>query len=90
MARFRKKPVEIEAVQWWPDQALGSFNKFDTYENKRVGTDAHGVEYTICEVGLHTLEGFMRITPGSWIITGVKGERYACKPDIFDATYQPA
>ena len=37
---------------------------------------------------IHTLEGDMRADPGDWIITGVKGERYPCKPDIFEATYE--
>lgn len=37
-----------------------------------------------------TLEGEMRVSPGDWIITGVKGERYPCKPDVFVATYEPA
>ena len=39
--------------------------------------------------GVKTLEGFMRADYGDWIITGVKGERYPCKPDIFAATYEP-
>jgi hypothetical protein len=38
---------------------------------------------------IHTLEGVMTASPGDWIITGVKGERYPCKPDIFEATYEP-
>ena len=38
---------------------------------------------------IQTLEGDMRADPGDWIITGVKGERYPCKPDIFAATYDP-
>lgn len=39
---------------------------------------------------IETLEGTMRAEIGDWIITGVKGERYPCKPDIFAATYEPA
>lgn len=39
---------------------------------------------------IQTLEGVMRAYPGDWIIRGVKGELYPCKPDIFDATYEPA
>jgi hypothetical protein len=88
--RFRKKPVVIEAVQWWPDEALGFFDEAGKYQNRRIGTDAHGVEYTVCDVGIQTLEGLMHIKPGDWIITGVKGERYPCKPDIFAATYEAA
>ncbi len=37
---------------------------------------------------IKTLEGNLQISPGDWIITGIKGERYACKPDIFKATYE--
>jgi len=37
---------------------------------------------------IKTLEGYMWVTPGDWIITGVKGEHYPCKPDIFEATYE--
>lgn len=44
------------------------------------------VDYGLIE----TLEGRMTVTPGDWIITGVKGEHYPCKPDIFQATYEPA
>jgi hypothetical protein len=38
---------------------------------------------------IHTLEGEMTAMPGDWIITGVRGEKYACKPDIFEQTYEP-
>lgn len=44
---------------------------------------------TDVEVKIETLEGTMTANPGDWIITGVKGERYPCKPDIFEATYEP-
>jgi hypothetical protein len=86
---FRKKPVVVEAVQWQPDPKLGSFQA-GGYRNHKIGYDEHGAEYLVTEVGIRTLEGFMRLTPGDWIITGVKGERYPCKPDIFAATYEPA
>ena len=45
---------------------------------------------TLKEMEIQTLEGTMRADPGDWIITGVKGEQYPCKPDIFAATYEPA
>ncbi len=41
-------------------------------------------------VDIATMEGTMTASPGDWIITGIKGERYPCKPDIFEATYEPA
>jgi hypothetical protein len=40
------------------------------------------------EMVIHTLEGDMKASPGDWIITGVEGEQYPCKPDIFEKTYQ--
>lgn len=86
MAKFRKKPVVIEAVQWSPDKKLGEF-KDGKYVNHAIGYDKHEVEYTVCNVGIRTLEGFMNINPTDWIITGVKGERYPCRADIFEATY---
>jgi hypothetical protein len=57
------------------------------YRKKPVVIEA----YQATEVTLiPTLEGTMRAEIGDWIITGVKGERYPCKPDIFAATYEPA
>ena len=73
MAKFRKKPVVIEATQWFKDG--------DHSEVKLV----HKGEYAI-----KTLEGYMQVTEGDWIITGVKGEHYPCKPDIFELTYEAA
>lgn len=75
MAKFRKKPVVIEAEQYflnghWP---LG------------VG---RGPDETNELPYIQTLEGKLFCTDGDWIITGVKGERYPCKPDIFEATYE--
>jgi hypothetical protein len=54
---------------------------------KRVMVDARRYEGTI-PLTIHTIEGDMIAMPGDWIITGVKGEQYPCKPDIFDATYE--
>ncbi|CAK7024401.1 hypothetical protein [Phascolarctobacterium sp.] len=42
------------------------------------------------ELIIQTLEGPMKAAPGDWIITGIRGEKYPCKPDIFDRTYEPA
>ena len=55
------------------------------------GTNAKtcGLEVTATQVGIQTLEGFMEAKPGDWIITDIQGERYPCKPDIFEATYEP-
>ena len=73
--KFRKKPVVIEATQWFKD---GDHPRVLPYSASGNGP------FSIC-----TLEGWMAVTPGDWIITGVKGEHYPCKPDIFDMTYEP-
>jgi hypothetical protein len=78
VAKFRKKPIVIEAEQWFPDP------------NIFFGYDRFGVEYTVLDRSIQTLEGPMKVSPGDWIITGVKGEKYPCKPDIFALTYDPA
>ena len=44
---------------------------------------------TDCQLTIQTLEGCMTASPGDWIITGVNGEQYPCKPDIFEKTYEP-
>jgi hypothetical protein len=56
------------------------------FRKKPVVVEAY---QTDVEVQIETLEGVMTASPGDWIITGVKGEQYPCKPDIFEATYEP-
>lgn len=82
MPTYRKKPVEIEAVQLpvasapaWLADAM----------------DAGTVRlWTSGAASIDTLEGTMTASKGDWIIQGIKGELYPCKPDIFAATYDPA
>lgn len=76
MARFRKKPVEIEAVQWTGDNT----NEVASFTG---GISRPGGAGLI----IPTLEGDHTASKGDWIIRGVKGEYYPCKPDIFAATY---
>lgn len=56
------------------------------YRKKPVVIEA---TQTDVELTVETLEGPLHASPGDWIITGVKGERYPCKPDVFAATYEP-
>ena len=86
--RFRKKPVVIEA-RWFngtPESALAVFEEFAIPGGKFV-PDA---DLRTGKLLIPTLEGDHTASPGDWIIKGVKGEFYPCKPDIFDATYEPA
>ena len=75
--KYRKKPVVIDAVKWVPCKGICSPH-----------VDSDGVTHTITECGIQTLEGFMRLKKGDWIITGVEGERYPCKGHIFEKTYE--
>ena len=65
------------------------------YRKKPVVIEAsqwfkHGDHPAVTDIGfIATLEGNMQVTPGDYIITGVKGEHYPCKPDIFELTYEP-
>ena len=85
MATFRKKPVVIEAEQFFPDRKPWpeGVEQFDAKRTESVGGDSslwYGWR-------IKTLEGVGEVTPGDWIITGVNGEKYPCKPDIFEKTY---
>lgn len=57
------------------------------FRKRPVVVEAFQIDYPMV---IHTLEGDMRADPGDWIITGVNGEQYPCKPDIFEKTYEPA
>jgi hypothetical protein len=82
MTHFRKKPIDVRAVQWRGDNwdEIVAF-----HPGARLAMTADGTTLNIA-----TLEGAMQARPGDWIIEGVKGEVYPCKPDIFAATYEPA
>jgi hypothetical protein len=83
VARYRKKPVVIEAVQWLPEtQPMLPVDLWPDAVGK--GT----IERVDDCLRIKTLEGVMTATPGWWIIRGVQGEFYPCKPDIFEATYE--
>lgn len=93
--RFRKKPVEIEAIQWGGDNidAVLDFVYADErwkegIESETVGGPGIGHTPALGTLDIPTLEGTMTGQVGDWIIRGVKGELYPCKPDIFEATYE--
>ena len=84
MAKFRKKPVVIEAHQVPALEAEP--DEFMQWADN-VGFSVLSSERDGC-LAIKTLEGTMTAEPGDWIIKGVKGEFYPCKPDIFAATYE--
>ncbi len=94
MSKFRKKPVVIEAIQY--TEAIRDAHLFNgqplprgvEIPRKYLHPD-NRIVYS-ADAYIKTLEGRMLVTINDWIITGVKGEHYPCKPDIFEATYEPA
>ena len=87
--KFRKKPLVIEAEQWWKD---GDNIYVDSYmacfdHDPQMDCNICGNPY-INHGYITTLEGRQLVCPGDWIITGVKNEKYPCKPDIFELTYE--
>lgn len=80
MAKFRKKPVVIEARQYTGKNGIELLGWIGGTELEE-GFLGDGIE-------IHTLEGTMKASQGDWIIKGVAGEFYPCKPQIFEATYE--
>lgn len=77
--KYRKKPVVIEAMQWNGDNA----NEVRDFVKDSLRKLEYGSNY----IAIETLEGTMMADMGDYIIKGIKGEFYPCKPDIFEATY---
>ena len=108
MGKYRKKPVVIEAVQWFKngDHPEDRWSPEGVIHPDAGKTEGRVVRYfrhpfiepdrpcEHCGIRMHdhgwidTLETGHNVCPGDWIITGVVGERYLCKPDIFEATYE--
>ncbi len=81
MGKYRKKPVEIDAMEWTGTNCI----EMDDF--------CGGLENTYHKAGkfiIKTLEGEMTANKGDFIIKGIGGEFYPCKPDIFAATYEEA
>jgi len=88
MTRFRKRPVEIDAIQWTADN-MEEMKKFLTgaiyWFSPEMGKSLDKKNWTLCVI---TYEGTSVCSVGDWVIKGVKGEFYPCKPDIFTLTYE--
>ena len=83
MAKYRKKPVVVDAIRW--DGSDQSQREIVIWANGRRVIRGFDTDYYL---SIASLKGQMRAAPGDWIIRG-EGEFYACKPDIFEATYEP-
>jgi hypothetical protein len=104
MAKFKKKPVVVEAHQWFENGDHPDDNSKTLFEEgdivryfRRPEPEYAGIRrHDRCGRIWHshgwidTLEGGHTVCPGDWILTGVQGEHYPCKPDIFEATYESA
>ena len=107
MSKYRKRPVVVEATQWFRvgDHPLDNFVRFSGVENNKTSEPEslvvdHYLSFSKGDVcigcghlmryhgWIETLEGGHIVCPGDFIITGVAGERYPCKPDIFAGTYE--
>jgi hypothetical protein len=81
MTKFRKRPVVINAIKWTGEnrEEILTFN-----------TGTREIDFLMdMSAVIHTLEGDMKADMGDWIIKGIKGELYPCKPDMLEATYEP-
>ena len=85
--KYRKKPVVIEAYQFKGSSSEASAIR-DWMETGNPPMQGGMNTCDIRDLKIETLEGAMTANPGDWIIKGVQGEFYPCKPDIFEATYE--
>lgn len=89
MPLFRKKPVVIEAIQWTGANQLEITKWSNGHVQPHIPIEDNKPIRTHY-LSINTLEGTMLADPGDWIIRGIKGEFYPCKPDIFEQTYESA
>ena len=93
MKKFRKKPIVIEAAQFNGNSNIEEIRRF---VGKRLESELNSETAYLAGQGaptfnliIPTLEGDMKASPNDWIIKGINGEFYPCKPDIFEKTYEP-
>jgi hypothetical protein len=87
MARYRKRPVVIEATQWFKMGDHPAVKPVPVSEFPMVN-DANRLCGWVDTLESGDVARGLTVIPGDWIITGVKGEHYPCKPDIFASTYE--
>lgn len=91
MPKYRKKPVVVEAIQWTGSnlEEIRNFVGSDLIEEYVEFFDIkRTLNKMLVDIAIDTLEGTMRVDYGDYIIKGVQGEFYPCKPDIFEQTYE--
>lgn len=92
MAKYRKKPIVIEAIQWTGknDAEIEDFvgDDIEGYGDNLVAYHPRSEQYRSKLMYIRTLEGIMTASVDDYIIRGVHGEFYHCKPDIFEKTYE--
>ena len=89
MPKFRKKPVVIEAILWdGKDLPLEKAPQWIIDAVVKTPGDMGNIFKNESDLLIYTLEGTMKASPGDYIIQGVSGELYPCKPDIFEKTYE--
>lgn len=82
MAKFVKRPIPIDAKQWFKDGDHPAVSPIPDKYSDFIPVQGGATGY------IETLEGGHFVTAGDWIITGIHGEHYPCKPDIFEKTYE--
>ena len=89
--RYRKKPVVIEAMHFKAGRSPGNGYEIAQWCGGRLNTDVKPSDHTDVRysISIPTLEGVMTASEGDYVIRGVAGEFYPCKPEIFEATYEP-
>ena len=91
MARYRKKPVVIEAYHWVESHSRHNSDEWPEWLRRADDSDASqpGAFFRLADkLLISTLEGNHEVGDGDWIIQGIAGELYPCKPEIFEATYE--
>ncbi len=87
MAKYRKRPLEIDALKWLGtnNEDMDNFLAFaGCVKRVKYFKDVNGINLVV----IPTLEGEMMAFPGDWIVVGIAGEPYPCKDDIFELTYE--
>ena len=85
MAKYRKKPIEIEAIQLTNESIIEVINWITNYTNIEIDTDK---DDNVIGIIIPTLEGKMKASIEDYIIKGIRVEFYPCKPEIFEQTYE--